>query len=565
MLKCPLNPALLLKMSSQLLATQHRPALGLITAFSLLHLLLAGQVNLSVDEAHYALYGLKLDWSYFDHPPMVGWLNALPAHLLPSDLGMRLIPIALYALSNWLLYRITLRLFSHPKHPQAPWLGFWALVLLNSGIMMQLLSQSMLPDAPLMLFALLTLWQTLNLRQTPSLKNWALLGLWLGLAGLSKYTAITLVFSLILLVLIERRWTWFHWRYQPHNAGLLGFFTAIIIASLLISPVLYWNAQHDWLSILYQLNHGTYNPDWQWSRLIQSQAAQMLVYNPILYLIALYLMLTLSFKTKPDQATANTRLLALFALPVVLLFALNSGYEMTLPHWTQLAWLFMTPAVTFWLWTHWQQKIWRHLTLSLTTLSLALTTLLLSHLFTPWIPFPAGQNPVQELHGWPQALQQAQTYQQQWAKPHHQPPLFAANWTQASRIAWYGRPQAAYVTDNRFDQFDLWFGNPPAGSDGIVIIPNYESSLKSFQQLTQPNPKRQQTPPPGQFEQCQTLPSLTLNYRPLLTHKTQRLVEYHYFYCQNYQPPHYSGWVSQLPNLTKWLPNNMTIPHEKSH
>ena len=40
-----------------------------------LHLALALAVNLSVDEAHYALYASHLDWSYFDHPPLVGWLQ----------------------------------------------------------------------------------------------------------------------------------------------------------------------------------------------------------------------------------------------------------------------------------------------------------------------------------------------------------------------------------------------------------------------------------------------------------------------------------------------------------
>jgi len=543
--------------------SRHCPALWLIGGLSLLHLLLAGRVNLSVDEAHYALYGLKLDWSYFDHPPMVGWLNALPAHFFPSDFGMRLLPIALYALSNWILYRLTLRLFS--QHPQAPWLGFWTLVLLNSGIMMQLLSQSMLPDAPLMVFSLLVIWQTLNLRQAPTLKNWALLGLWLGLAGLSKYTAVTLVFSLILLVIVERRWWWFSWRYEFYNSGIRGLLLAVAIASLLISPVLYWNATHDWISILYQLNHGTHNPDWQWYRVWQSQGAQLVVYNPVLYLTALYLMLRfgLRVKAKLDTATENTRLLSLFALPIILLFALNSGHEMSLPHWTQLAWLFMAPAVTYWLWTHWQQKGWRLFAVSLTTLSLALTALLLSHLFTPWLPFKPGQNPVQELHGWPQALQRAQQYQTQFAaQTQSRPSLFAANWTQASRIGWYGRPQPVYVTDNRFDQFDLWYGNPAKGSDGIVIIPSYESSLKTFQKLAQNSEKTTKTPP-GEFAKCHQLPSFTLSYPSAFASKETLLVSYHYFYCQNYHPPHYSGWVSQLPHLTQLLPttpNSETAP-----
>lgn len=57
--------------------TPLQATLLLIAASMLLRLFSARAVGLSVDEAHYALYGLHLDWSYFDHPPMVGWLQAV--------------------------------------------------------------------------------------------------------------------------------------------------------------------------------------------------------------------------------------------------------------------------------------------------------------------------------------------------------------------------------------------------------------------------------------------------------------------------------------------------------
>ena len=49
-----------------------RAAAILVLALLLAQLCLAGRVGLTTDEAHYALYGLHLDWSYFDHPPLVG-------------------------------------------------------------------------------------------------------------------------------------------------------------------------------------------------------------------------------------------------------------------------------------------------------------------------------------------------------------------------------------------------------------------------------------------------------------------------------------------------------------
>ena len=45
------------------------------------------------------------------------------------------------------------------------------------------------------------------------------------------------------------------------------------------------------------------------------------------------------------------------------------------------------------------------------------------------------------------------------------------NWTLGSRAMYYSRtPAAVYVVDQRHDQFDIWTGNPPAGTDLIVVI-----------------------------------------------------------------------------------------------
>lgn len=479
-------------------------SLALIISVALWHLILAGRVNLSVDEAHYALYGIHLDWSYFDHPPMVGWLNALILPFTQSDLGLRLLPIGFFALSSWMLHKIASRLF-----PEFAWVGFWSLALINSAIMFQLLSISMLPDTPIMLASLMVFWTLLNLREQLQLKHWIWLGIWLGVAGLSKYTAVTLVFSLTLVVLLERR---FEWLKQP------GLVISIAISALLIAPVIVWNAQHDWISFLYQINHGTHNSDWDWLRVLQTQAAQLAVYSPLLFILGWWLALT------PWLKNNNTRLLAIFALPTLFLFALGSGYEMSLPHWTQLAWLFLAPAVVLWVWQHWHSRWMRGATYASSALTLLASLALNTHLFTPWLPFDNNQDMTRELQGWPEVVERAQFYQ---AKAPNTV-LVANNWSQASRIAWYARPQPIYITDNRFDQFDLWFGNPPEHSDGIVIVPQYEALQPSVGGV-------------GEFASCLLLETMPIRQQERI------LITYRIFACHNYRTAVYNGWVIELP------------------
>ena len=43
------------------------------------------------------------------------------------------------------------------------------------------------------------------------------------------------------------------------------------------------------------------------------------------------------------------------------------------------------------------------------------------------------------------------------------------NWTLASRLGWYASPLPVYVLEDRFDQFDLWAGDLPAGGNTLFV------------------------------------------------------------------------------------------------
>jgi 4-amino-4-deoxy-L-arabinose transferase-like glycosyltransferase len=243
-----------------------RASLWLIAGFSAIRLLVGGSSGLSVDEAHYALYGLHPDWSYFDHPPLIGWLQALVLPFSESTLALRVLPVMLFAATGLVLYRLTRSLFPQ----ESPWLGFISVALLQSGLMFQLIGIAMLPDTPLLLLGLLVLWVLQGALTTAQMRYWLALGLLLGLAALSKYTAITLVATVLISMAFTRQWR------QLLNPAV---WLAMLLAALVMLPILYWNARHDWISFLYQLHHGTGNLHWQASRFLLSEAAQLLVYG----------------------------------------------------------------------------------------------------------------------------------------------------------------------------------------------------------------------------------------------------------------------------------------------
>lgn len=471
-----------------------------VAAISLLHLVVAGRFDLSVDEAHYALYGYLLDWSYFDHPPMVGWLQALALGLGENELALRLWPILLSALASGVLFRLTRELFPE----ESPWVAFGAVVFLQSALIYQLLGLALVPDGPFLVFGLAAgqfLFRSLDGGHS---RDWLLVGLFFGLAGLSKYTAVTLVVTAVVAVAWERRWTVLR---TP------GPWLAVLVAAVLITPVLWWNYQHDWLSFQYQVGHGAPERSWQAARFFNSQARQLLAYAPGIYLFGL---LALATSVREWRSHRGVRFTVALTAPVLLLFGWGGGFEESLPHWTLFAWAALAPLAVRWIVHHWDRKGVRIGVRGSLGYSIVFVLVIHAQLFSPWIPFEAHRHPFGDLIGWREAAQRANALRAEMAPADGRAAkLFVGNWSLGSRIAWYAHPEPVLVTDSRFDQFDLWFGSAERGSAGILIVPdNYHG--------------HSETSGRAQFETCTLADTLTVRQDRTPVHT------FRFYRCQGY-------------------------------
>jgi 4-amino-4-deoxy-L-arabinose transferase-like glycosyltransferase len=158
----------------------------------LLHYVLGASVGFSVDEAHYALYATHMALSYFDHPPLVGWVQWPLVALEAPVAVLRWWPQLLWLGTALLVFQIAERLQT-PSRDTAFGAGFWGVLVLALAPLLHVLGIGLLPDTLLMFLTALLMWQTLGLMHPDALSRkwaWVALGLVLGLAGLSKYTAI---------------------------------------------------------------------------------------------------------------------------------------------------------------------------------------------------------------------------------------------------------------------------------------------------------------------------------------------------------------------------------------
>ncbi|MFM7790980.1 MAG: ArnT family glycosyltransferase, partial [Microcystis panniformis] len=199
------------------------------------------------DEAYYYVYSHNLDWSYFDHPPIVAISTGFGTWItgLVNQFTIRFGTLLLYTGSLCLLYLTALKLFSLPVARMT--LAIATLIPIY-GIVFGILSQ---PDSPLIFFWSLTVylaaqefWPIREKNYHPSYRL-AYIGLAVGLAVLSKYHGFILGFGLVLFCLTTPRY------WPVFKSSWLGLGFILFLITLL--PIIYWNINHDWISFRFHL------------------------------------------------------------------------------------------------------------------------------------------------------------------------------------------------------------------------------------------------------------------------------------------------------------------------
>ena len=477
---------------------------------AVVHFALGFSIEFSVDEAHYALYAQHLAWSYFDHPPLVGWIQWPLVALTSSEGLIRIIPELLWIISCILVYQVTLEIHHFIQGRNAGYLtsslptanscGLMAVLAIIAAPIPHVLAIGLLPDTlltPLSLGIMLMAIRWL-IQDRFSFGDWILMGVLLGLAGLSKYTAVFTAFALLLVFFSARRKSWII---------KVGFWGALAIALLFISPVLYWNWANDWISFKYQIAHGG-GGEWLWRRLGSFLGLQILVFGPLLIMGTALFFRTCMHATKLSLVA----LLGFFFIPFLIFASLSGGGG--LPHWTTPAWFCLAPFAGIGLAKAWSTQH-RSIIRALFIFQIALCCIGFGFVLAGGISTVSiKSNPIADLYGWKIAGQKAAALTQATKADG----IAVQNWTLASRAAWYAKPIPVYVLDQRKDQFDLWFGQLPPGANILLI---------NWSGMAFPTPIGSKSA----FERCEPLDTLEVQ------RFGQVLSKFDFSLCSNWQGP----------------------------
>ena len=283
-------------------------------------------LSLVGDESYYWEWGRQLDWGYYSKPPMIGWLMGA-VHFLGADTAPLVrLPASLLGGGILLFTYLLGRSMFSPK------VGFFAMVFLCLSPSHSVLSLVFTIDAPLLFFwslSLLAFWKIFFENRG---RRWILLLIVsLGLGNLTKQ--MTLIFPLLgtIVLLIDPG--------KRHFLRLPTFWLGWLCTLLFLAPTLWWNQQHDWITVSHTASHlRSSSPDIgkRLSFFFEFLLAEAFIIGPVLFFASiLYFLRNCSEMWKHS----GKRFLLLFSFPAIALFLILSLNQRVNPNWPAVFYL----------------------------------------------------------------------------------------------------------------------------------------------------------------------------------------------------------------------------------
>jgi len=317
---------------------RNRLALAILVGFFIARLVFAFALGLGVDESYTLAISRRLSLSYFDHPPLHQWIAHFAALAIGENVATRLPFIAMFFATGWIYYRLTCELFG----PQAALVGLFALNV--SPFFFASAGSWIVPDGPLLFALAMTALAAARLFFTKSPDDpsawrlWLIVGVGLGLAGLSKYSAALSAGGLAAFVLLAPAQR--HWLKHPAP------YVAAIVAFVMIAPVIFWNARHGLASFEFQGARGVPGEEPRPAQFFTMALGEIAFLSPWIF-APLVAALAIAFRHRRDE---RRMFLICLSLPPIVIFTVTPLWGARgLPHWAMPGWFFTFALMGAWI------------------------------------------------------------------------------------------------------------------------------------------------------------------------------------------------------------------------
>lgn len=451
--------------------------LALIAAMVALRCLVARHVDLETDEAYYWLWSRHLAISYYDHPPMIAYLIRLGTALFGDTVfGVRSMAIACMIAASAAVYGLTVVLFDDRR------LGVLATLWFNMMPHTAFFSIVMYPDTPAILFWLLGCLALALVWKSGRGAWWYAAGTAMGLLLLSKYTGVFLFAGVaVWLVASPRMRPWLK-RPEPYLAAL--------IALVLFSPVIVWNADNHWASFAKQFGRALDTTDGGLGEAADFIGVQALFVSPLIFIFAVAGLAAATARGWLRQQ-ADWLLLAVAAAPMLVYFLIHALSAEVLAQWPSpvyaVAVVAAVAAFAPWEKAASQRPLLRFGFAAAPWTGLVFTLALLAQMTVRPVPIAAARDPLNIFDGWAQLAADIGAV----AKEHHAGYIANAEYDTGAELAFYLRGIPVFQTSEtiRYEAMPPIDQTILADSTGIyVALPPFDdlAAIKKHYESVEP-------------------------------------------------------------------------------
>ncbi|HSB51832.1 MAG TPA: glycosyltransferase family 39 protein, partial [Dissulfurispiraceae bacterium] len=431
-------------------------AISLFRIFYILH----GPLDLSPDEAHYWEWSRRLDLSYYSKGPAIAYLIHLGTSLFgDTEFGVRFMAILFSALGSSLLFRLVQVMYDDSLTALYTALLFQIVPLYAAfGVIFTI-------DSPFLFFwiaSLLLMWRAVSSEQLRNDSSsappephipvtlWIALGVALGLGLLTKYTmAFFAMAAFLFLVFSEKR----------SLLKTAGPYLALVISAVIFSPVILWNAHHDWITLKHTAGqaHLAEGFSFNLKYFLEFLGSQAGVVTPILFIMVWYGL----YKYRKGENSLSHGFLVWFSLPIVLFFLLKSLQGKVQANWAMMGYITgMIPLAHMAAFSNSRASSAPRRERTITRAGIVLA--LLITVFAYSVPalgiLPPSLDPSARLRGWKELGREISRIAASLATE-GDVLLFSDSYQVASELAFYVRGHPVTYCINlgrRMNQYDLW-------------------------------------------------------------------------------------------------------------
>lgn len=304
---------------------------ALLIITTLLRLAYALGMPLTGDEAYFWEWARHPALSYYDHPPLAGWILILTTSILGSTVaGIRI--TAVLAMTGIVVIVRQTALEISGSTRQANLTG-----LLSMGIPFLAVTGILYStDTPLVFAGALGGYLFYRAVEKGSDRAWLGLGLCMGAAIMSKFLGAALLAACFGYLILS----------SPHRHHLRTFgpYKAAIVALISFLPALYWNASHGWATFIFNFSSRHKAPIFTLKHTADYLAGQAIAMSPLVLVFAIASM----FVYFPSRSRKGDALdiPAFFALVPLAGFLLISFTTKVGAHWPGVGYPMLAVAVS---------------------------------------------------------------------------------------------------------------------------------------------------------------------------------------------------------------------------